>query len=76
MHSHVDGQLGSLVESGSTLTTSKRFFLAVFGMSAHVVTDMAFEGFAAYIAFVKTFVLMKRQDVSFESICSGIGFVT
>ena len=65
MHPHVHGQLRPLIETGTTLTTPEGFFVSVFGMGAHMVSDVAFERFTTDVTFVKPFVLVKGQNMPF-----------
>ena len=74
-YSHVNSQLRSLIESCSTLTTSKRFFLTVFGMSPHMVSNVAFKTFSTNVAFIKPFIFVKRKDVPFQSVSSWVSLV-
>ena len=74
-YSHVNCQLRSLIKSCSTLATSKRFFFPVFGMSSHMVSNVAFETFATNVTFVKPLIFVKRKDVSFQSVGSWVSFV-
>ena len=75
MHPHMYRQLRPLIETGTTLTTAERFFVAIFGMGPHMVPDVAFERFTTDVTFVKPFVLVKGQNMPFQSVCSWIGLV-
>ena len=75
MHPHVYRELRPLVKTGSTLATSKRLLVAVFGMGTHMIPYVAFEGFSTDITFVQPFVLVKGQNMPFESIRPGVGLV-
>ena len=75
MHPHVHSKLRPLVKTGSTLATSKRLLVSVFGMGTHMISNMAFEGFSTDITFVQPFVLVKGQNMPFESIRPGVGLV-
>ena len=72
---HVNGQLTSLVEPCTTLVTAVRFVLLVLGMGPHMIPDVALERLSTNIAFVKTFIFVKRQNVPLQSVRSRIGFV-
>ena len=74
--SHVNCQLGSLVELGPTLIAFERFVLCISGVGSHMVFDVALEGFVTHITLVHFLALVKWQNVSLESVSSGICFVT
>ena len=72
VHSHVNGQLRSLIKPCPTLSAIKRLFFRVCCMSSHVVFDMSLERFVANITLVHFLPLVKREDMSFQSICPRI----
>ena len=75
MDPHVYSQLTALVEPCSTLVTPKGFLLMVISVGPHVVPDVALERLATNVALVKLFVLMERQDVSFQCVGPGVSLV-
>ena len=59
-----------------TMYFQKMQFLGVFRpFLQRSLPNMAFEGFSTYITFVQPFVLVKGQNMPFESICPGVGLV-
>ena len=52
VNSHVDSQLGPLVELGSALVTLERFLLGVRGVGPHVILDVSLEGLVTHVTLV------------------------
>ncbi len=75
MNPHVNGQLTPLVEPCPALVTAVGLVLLVLGVGPHVIPDVTLERLLADVAFVETFVLVKRQDVAFKRVGAGIGLV-
>ena len=74
--SHVDRQLGPLVELGTALVTLERLLLGVRGVGPHVILDVSLEGLVTHVTLVHLLPLMEGENVSLESVGSGVRLVT
>ncbi len=72
---HVNGQLTPLVEPCAALVTAVGLVLLVLGVGSHVIPDVTLERLLADVALVETFVLVKRQDVTFKRVGARVGLV-
>ena len=52
VNSHVNSQLGPLVELGPALTALERLLLGVRGVGPHVVLDVSLEGLVTHVTLV------------------------